>query len=135
MTTTFDIENILWKKLDSSSLKTAITGKIRKLERPANSDKEDIVVNSLPAPNTKLQIAVANINIFVPDITKSENGVQEKLPDHKRMKTLTDAVIGVVNEVFDGTYYYEVQQQQMIEDKESNSHFINIRMNFISENF
>lgn len=135
MTTTFDIEEVLWKKLDgTSSVKNAITGKIRKRERPANSEKEDIVVNSLPASSRQLQVTIANVNIFVPDKTITENGIQEKVPDTARMKVLTDIVVNLLKDVTDGDYNYEVQQVGMFEDPDSNSHFVNIRINFYAIN-
>lgn len=135
MKTTFDSENVLWKKLFDSSLKTTITGKIRKGERPAGSQLEDIVVNSLAVPNDQLQISVSNINIFAPDKLIGEPGTQELVADHARLKALTDIAISVLTiDSTVGDYYYEVQQQQMIEDKESNSHFVNIRINFYSIN-
>ncbi len=134
MITTFDIENILYRKLDLSSLKTAITGKIRKKERPAGSKLEDIVVNCLPVPNDQLQRTVANVNVFVPNQVINENGVQEMVINHARLKTLTDSVLVLLNDVMIGDVYYEVQQQQTIEDPESQSHFTNIRLNFYNIN-
>ncbi len=135
MTTTFDQEQLIWKKLYDSSLKNSITGKIRKGERPANSDKEDITVKSLTAPNEKLAISVVNVNIYAPDLTIYENGVQEKVADHARLETLTDTAISVLTiESTVGDNYYDVQQQVMIEDEVSKSHFVNIRINFYSIN-
>jgi hypothetical protein len=134
MTTSFDIEEAIWKKLDGSSLKTEITGKIRKRERPSDSDKEDIVVNSLGATSSQLDQSIANVNIFVPDMTINENGVQEKVPDTARMKVLTDIAIALFKDVTDGDYHYNYQQQSVIEDPDSGDHFVNIRINFYSIN-
>ncbi|MBC7948655.1 MAG: hypothetical protein H7Y42_12280 [Chitinophagaceae bacterium] len=134
MMTTFDIETELWKKLEASSLKTDITGKIRKKERPANSTKEDIVVVALPINNEQLQLAVANVNIFVPYMTISENNVQEKVPNDVRMKYLADKVIAVMDDNWQDDFHYEVQQQQTLEDMDSGGYFVNIRLNFYSIN-
>ena len=135
MTTTFDIENVLYIKLSGvSSLTSTLSGSIRKNLRPPDSKKEDVVINSLPVANQQLQLAVANVNVFVPDKTVSDGGVQTKVVDHERLKTLTGIVISALNDILDGDYYYEVQQQTLIQDKESESHYSNIRINFYSIN-
>jgi hypothetical protein len=134
VTTTFDIVETLWKKLDGSTLKAMISGSIRKHERPAGSSSEDIVVNALPAINDDLQVTVANVNIYVPDLVIDENEVQEKVPDTTRMKVLANEALKLLNDVTDGDFNYDVQQQSMFEDSQSDSHFINIRINFYAIN-
>jgi hypothetical protein len=134
VTTTIDIVETLWKKLDASTLKAMITGSIRKYERPADSSSEDIVVNALPAINDDLQVTVANVNIYVPDLVIDENNVQEKVPDTARMKVLANEALKLLNDVTDGDFNYDVQQQSMFEDLQSESHFINIRINFYAIN-
>lgn len=135
MTNSFEIKDTLWKKLDGSSLKTAITGKIRRDERPVNSQTEDVVVNCLAVPNSQLQIAIANVNIFVPDSNRTDNGVTEKEANNKRLKELFLIALPIIKDVVvDTDNFYEVQQEQVIADPESASHFVNIRLNFYSAN-
>lgn len=137
MITTLDIVDILWSDINSSSLKTALAagGGVYKHLRPANSQKEDVVINSLPVNNRQLQEAIANVNVFVPDKSVQINSVQTKVPDHTRLDTLAASAVSVLAEKYSsGDWHYEVQQQSLFRDEESNSHFINIRIEFFNIN-
>ena len=129
MIDSMEIEDIVWKKLDGSSLKSTITGKIRKKERPANSQLEDIVVNCLAVPNRQIQETIVNVNIFVPDIMRPENSVQEKVANDARLKALYAIAEPLLKDVtVNGDTYFEIQQQQVISDRpDSESHYINIQ--------
>lgn len=134
MKTTLDLVDVTWDRLNSSSLKTAITGKIYKYRRPVNSNVEDVVINSLPVTNEQLQRAVVNVNVFVPDVTISVNGNQDKVPNHVRLKQLAQTATSELNDRLIGDYSWEVQQQTVLEDEESQQHFVNIRLQFYISN-
>lgn len=133
MKTTFDFVDILYEFLKTSSLKDSITGKVYKYERPVDSVKEDIVINSLPVTTGQLQTAILNLNIFVPDIIVSVSGVQTGYANNARMKVLTGIAFEELDE-WTEDYNFNVQQQTLIKDNESSSHFINIRLEFYSIN-
>lgn len=134
MTTTLDIVDILWSRLDSSAIKAAITGSICKHRRDPNSTKEDIVVNSLPVSNQQLQKGVANVNVHVPDIIVTANGMQDKQPNHERLKALAIQAVDILKDNWTATMNYDVQQQTLIRDAEAGDHFINIRIEFFIQN-
>lgn len=137
MKTTLDVVDIVWKHLDQSSLKVAITGKIYKNGRPINSKVEDVVINSLPINNELLQEGVVNVNIFVPNKDHLIGGYQDNTQaDHARLKTLASQAAGILNEVFvtASDVGFDVQQQAMIEDKEAKEHYINIRLSYYCVN-
>lgn len=55
---------IVW----NSTIKTNISGAVRRYLRPTNSDKEDVTVNILNPTNfDQLQSGIFNINVFVPN--------------------------------------------------------------------
>lgn len=137
MITTLDIVDILWTKINASALKTALGsgGGVYKHQRPLNSAKEDVVINSLPVNNAQLQQAIANVNVYVPDKTINQNGAQSKVPDHVRLDALAAIAVQVLKEEYSAdAYHYELQQQSLIPDEASNSHFINIRIEFFNIN-
>lgn len=135
MKTTLDIEEVLWKFLNNSSLKSSINGGIYKVKRPAGSLKEDIVVNSLPVNNLQLQSAVVNVNIHVPNRTfKSGDVLDASQPNHARLKVLGNAAVAILVDQWDTDYNFDVQQQNLFEDEDGNSHYINIRLDFFSIN-
>jgi hypothetical protein len=136
MKTTLDVLTILYQLLLSSSMPSEITGKVRKGERPAGSTKEDIVVNTLPIQNDNLQRTVANVNIYVPSLVISENGIQTEKPDYTRLDELVDMILPILKDVREKRDYYLEWQQvsQPIKDTESKSYFINIRVDFYAFN-
>ncbi len=139
--TTFDIQDRLYTLLNgSASLVSApgtmLTGAIYKSGgRPINSDKEDIVIGSLPINFEQIQQAVININIHVPNLSINIGGVQDKTkPNLKRLKELTALVIGIVDDKYYSDYWFNVQQQHLFEEQGANEYYSNIRLNFFSEN-
>lgn len=130
MMTTLDIIDLLWTKLDGSALKSAITGKMYKLLRLANSKKEDVVINCLPINNEQLSKTIANINIHVPDLTIEVDGIAQQVPDIVRLKSLAALAISILKDTWTSTLNYDVQQQVVIQDREAGDHYINIRLEF-----
>jgi hypothetical protein len=131
MTNTFDEVDIVWTKLNNSSLKTAITGAIYKNRRPAGSDKEDIVINALPVNNADIQQGIVNVNIHVPNLTVSANGtVDNNIPNHTRLKELTVMALAILADNWEEGINYDVQQQNLLMDDTGTDHFVNIRLLF-----
>lgn len=130
MMTTLDIIDLLWSKLDGSALKNAITGKMYKLVRLANSKKEDVVINCLPINNEQLSKTIANINIHVPDLTIEVDSIAQQVPDIVRLKSLAALAISILKDTWTSTLNYDVQQQVVIQDREAGDHYINIRLEF-----
>lgn len=135
MMTTLDLVDIVWQKLNTSPLKTAITGGLYKHRRPAGSQNEDVVINSLPINNVQLQTGIANVNIHVPNLTIEVNGVQDsKQPNSQRLKELAEMAIEALSDVWADDYNYDVQQQMLLEDEEAGDHYINLRIEFFNIN-
>jgi hypothetical protein len=135
MTTTLDAIDTVWETLNSSSLKTEISGSIYKNRRAASSTKEDIVINSLPINNAQLQQGVLNVNVHVPNKSVKKNKVVDSTqPDYERMKELAAIAVDVLDDNWIGDHHFEVQQQVTVMDEATNDHYINIRLNFNSIN-
>lgn len=131
--TSSEITHTVWEHLSQSPLKSTITGGLYKVKRPANSTKEDGVVNCLGAPNTQLQKSIVNLNLFVPDKTVTIGGQTQKQPNVERLKTLEALAIAyLTGERYPG-YWFDYQQSSLLEDE--GQHFINIRIAFYALNF
>lgn len=134
MKTTFDIVDIVWSHLNNSSLKTAINGVIAR-KRPLGSAKEDVIINALPAINRQIEACVVNVNIYVPNKPLTFEGkVDDSQPNTARMKQLATIAAEVLKEEWGGDWNFSIQQQSVIEDDESKSHYINFRLEFYSIN-
>jgi hypothetical protein len=138
MITTLEIVEILWARIQASALITdpvkKITGANCYHRRDPNSTKEDIVTNCLPINNEQLSKVIANVNIHVPDLEVTINGVQDKQPNHDRLKELAEMAVAALTDVWINGMNYTVQQQQLFRDTEAGDHYINIRVEFFIEN-
>ena len=136
MKTTFDIENILFAFITASPLATDISGGIYKRQRPAQSQSEDIVINCLPINNKQLQQAVANVNIHVPNLQVTVNGISDKShADFARLQELADLAKVTMSDHWElQDYGFSIQQQQTIQDDISDTHYINFRLDILSIN-
>jgi hypothetical protein len=131
--TTLDIVDILYHRLRDAGL--GLTGAIYKNnDRPANSEKEDIVINSLPVNNSSLQQAVANVNIHPVLEARNVNNVVSYSFNWTRLNQLVKTVKPVLEQaktdMWTAGYHYEIQQDGLIPDE----NFYNIRINFYSLN-
>lgn len=127
MITTLDINTIVYE-LVTSAIGTSLTGGTYQIERPLSSQVEDIVVGTLPINES--QIAVCNVNIFVPDINIQIQGKPTHVADLPRLKELTDMVLSALDQDVDlgNTYHYRVTNQSILEEPEMNTHWVNIRL-------
>jgi hypothetical protein len=134
MRTSFNIVDIIYKEL-YAAISGAITGKVYKNSRPVNSNKEDVVVGSLPINAEQIQRAVVNVNIHVPNLQVSIGGQQDSQADTARLSQLTTMVIGVLKDKVYNDYWFDIQQQNLFKDETTGDHYSNIRIDFYSENF
>lgn len=132
MISTIGFENIVYNKLKGGALVSAITGSLRKNERPINSSKEDVVINSLPTNNLQLQTGLVNVNIHVPNLTVSSSEGVQKVPNTSRLETLFNMAQTELDEIMIGDTYFDIQQQLFFQEEESS--YINIRLDFYSIN-
>jgi hypothetical protein len=126
MRTAIDQTTILFKVVDGSPLKTAITGSVYKDQKPANSLLEDIVVNSvtLSGSESLIQRGVANVNIHLPNLS---NG----LPNHVRIKQLEDIATPLLEDFTaeDHNFWTEIAGV-LIRDESSGKWYLNYRLKF-----
>lgn len=88
MKTTADQIQILYNILKNSSLNSALNGGLYKMERPQNSQLEDIVVSSMLVGDGGFQEGVANVNIYIPKMDVNIGGQVQKMPNTSRISTV-----------------------------------------------
>lgn len=132
MKTTFDTNTILFGILNGSALvKSAINGGVYKTRRPLNSQKEDIVVNTIALTQEHLpQLGTSNINIHVPDMTVTIAGVQQQMPNDAKMDAVAKIICDVVRAAVIPGIACSIENQTTIEEAEIKQHFVNIRINW-----
>lgn len=132
--TGFDIVDMHFAYVNTTPLAAAITGSVYKYRRPVNSDKEDVVLNSLALDNEQIQTGITNLNLYVPGIEISTEMGQEQMPDTARMRTL--AALIDKGPVIISSYHFEVQQPPLlIEEQDTGAFYFNVRVEWKNLNF
>lgn len=132
MKTSFDTDAILYRILKDSPVKAAINGDIYYTgDRPNDSDKEDVEINSVTLTQDFLpQLGRSNVNIYVPDITARINGKDQKTVNRMRLKSLAEMAITSIREANIEGLKAIVKAQTVLPEPEINQHFVNIAINW-----
>lgn len=130
MKTTFDTDSILFGILKGTpGVASAISGGIYKGDRPDNSTKEDITINTIDLTvDNPPQIGTSNVNIHVPDLLVNIGGTTQKKADHERMKQITKLVLDALREANVPELELTVTNQTTIREEPISQHFVNIRI-------
>lgn len=131
MNTSFDIDSIVRKLLVQAGIEAKISGRIcYKNDRPDNSDKEDITINTIAMTQDYLpQIATSNVNIYVQDMTVKIDGKEQKKPNYKRLAELSKLVLGVLRGAsIEGMKL--IPENQTVLAEPIGQHFCNIRISW-----
>ena len=128
----FDTDTVLFQTLKSdASLTSQLSGGIYIRQRPDNSVNEDIVINTIAlSQEFAPQIGTSNINIHVADKTVNIGGVQQKVADLSRLKTLSSLVLEKIRGTVIKGLSMSIEPQNLIREPEINQHYVNIRINW-----
>lgn len=128
--TSFDIDQIVYNLLINSEVKQAISGGIYyQDDRPDDSHKEDIVINTISMTQEHLpQLATSNINIYVADKALRIDGKEQRKPNRERLHALTALVLDVVRASRVTGLAITPEAQTIIQEASTKQHFCNIRL-------
>jgi hypothetical protein len=132
MKTDFELNTLLYQKLNSdTAFKTALGGGIYIKKRPLNSAAEDTVINTINITRTHSpQRARSVVNIYVPDANVNVGGVNQKMPNDTRMRTLAGlALTAIESAKVEGVSLY-VSQMGNLAEPDINQHFVNLRVDW-----
>ena len=127
MKTTFDISDILYPIINVTSVTSTIDGRVYRDKKPLNSELQDIIVIPLSNFNGDevIQEATFMVNCFCKNF---DNG----LPNITKLKTITDAVIKVIEDYSATSNYYvfDIANQTVMQDTDQISmSYVNLRIN------
>lgn len=129
---------ILFKILNrSTDFKTALGGGIYKgTFRPMDSLKDDACVNVLALTRDNPQVGIANINIYIGDISQNINGKTQNTPNYQKLENLSDIATKAISEALTADEFKDIGFT-ILEDKtwknEGNNrpeHYQNLRLQF-----
>lgn len=132
MKQTFDTDTIIYGVLKgTAALTSAISGGVYPRQRPLNSGKEDVVINTITlTQDTYPQLGTSNINIHVPDKTVTIDGVQQKVQNGERLKAISALVLEAIRRANVTGLKMIVESQATVQEASINEHYVNIRINW-----
>lgn len=121
-----DIKDAIYNIIKGSAFEKTVTGKLSKTKRPANSDKEDIVISMLDNGSGQRQEAFVNVNIYVPDNIRDGQLEENTIRLRELCKISSDLLFRCRGEGFriDSTG----SKQRILEVNGKDEHFINNKL-------
>lgn len=126
MKSDIEIKDDVYKVIKGSALEKSITGKLSKTIRPADSDKEDIVISVLDNGKGQIQEAYVNVNIYVPDNLRDGQSEENSV----RLRQLCKLAAELIEVQRGEDYRFTLDKQRVMEVNGKNEHFINNRLLF-----
>ena len=121
------------RALNVPEVTSLISGRVWQHQRPANSQKEDIVVNSLALTNQPLQQGVVNVNIHVPALSVTLEGrADNTLPNLAKMQAIEAAITPLLEASWREGFHTDIDEPGQ-PFQEGGTWYLNIRVNYYSE--
>lgn len=117
------VKTFLFRVLNNGALKQEITGRVYKDQRPTNSDKEDVIITLPTNINDVFQRANAYVSIFVKDIKRESDYVENGL----RLEKLTDGAIQDLDDFVNEDIHCRIDVIETLKYRELNQTEIRIR--------
>jgi hypothetical protein len=128
MRTTADQDQILYDLLLDSDLNNELSGGLYKVERPQNSNLEDIVISSMLVTDGTLQEGVANVNIYIPKISVKISGQNQIMRDSKRISDVLLLAVQALKENVGIYYSLWTSKIQEFDEPQINQTRLNLRI-------
>lgn len=129
MLLSFDTNDILFAVLTASEeLKSAISGGIYNTDRPDNSGKEDITINTISVNGNIPQGGTSNVNIHVPDLKLKIKGQEQRKIDRERLREITHLVIAALEAANVEGLLFWVSNETVIAEDAIQQHYANLRI-------
>jgi len=99
-------------------------------ERPDDSTKEDIVINTITVTHEKPQTGTSNVNIYAADKKVSINGKEQYKADRERLRVIGDALTDFLDAQNVADLEFEIEQDVTIKELEVKQHYRNLRISW-----
>lgn len=134
MKSDIELKDFLYTFIKGSALELAVAangGELYKDQRPTNSGKEDIVISVLDGLNGQIQNAVINVNIYVPDVSRNV----DKIENTPRIRILSRVAIELLETSNDGECRFHIEKQTCFKVEGADEHCINNKIKLEITNF
>lgn len=97
-------------------------------ERPDDSTKEDIVINTITVSHDKPQTGTSNVNIYAADKKRRINGKEQYKCDRERLRQIGDALTAYLDEQNVADLEFWIEYDVVIKELEVKQHYRNLRI-------
>ena len=128
-----DTDDILFKIVSEAvtSGKVVINGGVfTQGERPADSEAEDIVINTITVTHVYPQSGTSNVNIYAKDWKLRIKGKEQRKADRDRLRTIGNALVAYLDAQNIADLEYWIESDIVIKELEVNQHYRNIRISW-----
>nr|DAQ59859.1 MAG TPA: hypothetical protein [Caudoviricetes sp.] len=126
MKSDIEIKDAIYNIIKGSTLEKVVTGKLSKTKRPANSDKEDIVISMLDNSGGQVQEAFVNVNIYVADNIRDTQAEENTIRLRELCQMSYELLFNCRGEGF--RVDSKGSKQRILEVNGKNEHFINNKL-------
>ena len=126
-----DTDDMLYKLLRRAidEKKIEINGVLcQETDRPADSQTEDIVVNTISISHDKPQDGTSNVNIYVPDKRVKIRGKEQHTTNWARLKEIGDALVDFIEAQNLDDLEMWVESDTTLQELTAAQHYRNIRV-------
>lgn len=99
-------------------------------ERPDDSTKEDIVINTITVSHDKPQTGTSNVNIYAADKKRRINGKEQYKCDRERLRQIGDALTAYLDEQNVADLEFWIEYDVVIKELEVKQHYRNLRISW-----
>ena len=130
--TPIDTDDILYRTLTAyTPLMAEISGGVYVSERPDNSTKEDVVVNTITIDRELPATGTSNINVHVPDQQVNIGGRQQYKMNRNRIRLIANQALAALEAANPFGIGIKVQNQATIAEEATHQHYMNIRVQWM----
>ena len=126
-----DTDDMLYKLLRRAidEKKIEINGVLcQETDRPADSQTEDIVVNTIAISHDKPQDGTSNVNIYVPDKRVKIRGKEQRTTNWARLKEIGDALVHFIEAQNLDDLEMWIESDTTLQEPTAAQHYRNIRV-------
>ena len=122
---------ILYQMTEGSDLKSSVGGQVFKTKLPDAWKGEAVALNVITINDEQFQKGVANVNIYVPDVTENIGGAFEQMPNEDRLDQLSVLAIALFEDVVTSNCRFRISNiSGPIAEIEAKRHYVNHRIDF-----
>lgn len=131
MKLTFETDTLLYQILKAAPELEVISGGVYAGDRPDNSDKEDVSINTITLSQDSVpQTGSSNVNIHVSDLNVQIAGRIQKKANTERLKSIAVIVLDVLRAARVDGLGFRVMNQTTFKEPDLDQHYVNLRIDW-----